>query len=351
MTAYVMLLAVPLLLQHTRIRGISYRRRNEMALFLFFAWLTVLVALRHETVGKDTAVYARYFTRWARLDWQSLRRVEMEPGFVLLNKLISFFSDEPQVLLAVSAALVSAMIYPTYRRLCVDASLTILLFCTMSTFFMLFSGIRQMLAVGLGFAAYECTRRKRWGLFLLTVVGAMVFHTSAFMLLFMYSAYHARISGKWLAALVPVYVLRKPAFSMLAAVLERFTGYEAEITSTGAYTMLILFALFAVFTYVIPDEGELDEETRGMRNFLLLALLVQMFAPLHMLAMRMNYYYIIFIPLLLPRVISARRGRWNKVALLARHIMVLFFLVYFFFSGFRGGNLNFLPYHFFWETV
>ena len=76
-----------------------------------------------------------------------------------------------------------------------------------------------------------------------------------------------------------------------------------------------------------------------------------MFAPLHTLAMRMNYYYIIFIPLLLPRIIEYRSRRWNQVAILGRHIMVVFFLVYFFVNASGGGGLNVFPYHFFWERV
>ena len=53
--------------------------------------------------------------------------------------------------------------------------------------------------------------------------------------------------------------------------------------------MLILFALFTVFAFIIPDELIIDKETTGLRNFLLLSLVLQMFAPLHSLAMRLNY--------------------------------------------------------------
>ena len=115
--------------------------------------------------------------------------------------------------------------------------------------------------------------------------------------------------------------------------------------------MLLLFTAFAIFAFLVPDESQLDAETIGLRNFLLLSLVIQMFAPLHVLAMRMNYYYIIFIPLLLPKIIQYRSKRWNQVAFLGRHVMVLFFLVYFFANAYRDGGLNVFPYHFFWESV
>ena len=80
----------------------------------------------------------------------------------------------------------------------------------------------------------------------------------------------------------------------LGVLLARFSGYDASITQTGAFTMLMLFVMFAVFAFLVPDDATLDAETIGLRNFLLLSIVLQMFAPLHTLAMRMNYYYIIF---------------------------------------------------------
>ena len=183
----------------------------------------------------------------------------------------------------------------------------------------------------------------------------MSFHTSAFMLAFMYPVYHAKITKKWLLAVVPslilVFVFNKQIFSVLTMIIERYTKYEGGITTTGAYTMIILFAIFAVFSFVIPDETLLDDEAIGLRNFLLLSVALQMFAPLHAIAMRMNYYYIIFIPLLMPKIIESRSERWGQVAVVGRHIMVLFFLVYFFINVTSDGNLEVVPYHFFWENV
>ena len=116
--------------------------------------------------------------------------------------------------------------------------------------------------------------------------------------------------------------------------------------------MLILFVIFAVFAFLVPDETLLDAETIGLRNFLLLSVVLQMFAPLHTIAMRMNYYYIIFIPLLMPNIIRARSKKWEEVAVVARHIMVAFFAMYFFYNAYTGtGNLEVFPYHFFWEAV
>lgn len=357
MGLFIIMLLVPVAIQHisTRRNEINYEKKNTVALTFFFCVLTLLVALRHKSVGNDTANYIFYFKSFAKMDWETLGRISIEVGYSYFNKLVSFVSTEPQVFLAVVAVAVSVMIYPTYRRVCIDSSLTIMLFVTMSTFFMMFSGLRQLLAISIGFVAYEFTRRKKLIPFILMVFLAMTFHTSAFILVFMYPIYHAKITKKWLLAVVPVlsvvFIFNKQIFVSLSLLLEQYTRFEGDITETGAYTMLFLFAIFTVFAFIIPDETTLDQETIGMRNFLLFSLVLQMFAPLHSLAMRMNYYYIIFIPLLLPKIIACRSERWSQVAIVARYVMVVFFFAYFFLSANGGGNLNVFPYHFFWESV
>lgn len=357
MGVFFILLLVPMVLQHVAIKGhyIDYQKRNKASLAFFFFLLTILLMFRHESVGKDTRNYILFFERFCWTEWSHLGERGLEIGFAYFNKIVSLFSKEPQVFLAMTAIAVSAMIYPTYKRLCADTSLTIVLFCIMSTFVMMFSGIRQMLAVGIGFIAYELTRKKKLFLYVLTVLLATLVHTSGFMLAFMYPLFHAKITKNWLYVVIPImtviFLFNRQVFSALVAIMVRFTSYSGSVSSTGAYTMLLLFTAFAIFAFLVPDESQLDAETIGLRNFLLLSLVIQMFAPLHVLAMRMNYYYIIFIPLLLPKIIQYRSKRWNQVAFLGRHVMVVFFLVYFFANAYRDGGLNVFPYHFFWESV
>jgi hypothetical protein len=146
-------------------------------------------------------------------------------------------------------------------------------------------------------------------------------------------------------------VFNEQIFSFLLLILSRFTEYGGEFSLSNSYAMLILFIAFAVFAFVIPDESKLDEETNGLRNFLLLSCVIQFFVPLHTLAMRMSYYYMMFIPLLMPKIIACRSQRWSQIALIARHCMVLFFLAYDLLFIISGGSLDVFPYHFFWETV
>ena len=358
MWVFYILLFLPMLIRllKTQGRDIGSQKANQVPLGIFFIMLTVLIMFRHESVGNDTKNYLYYFKSYINVDWSEIPNKTLEVGYGYFNKIISLVSTDYQVFLAIAALLVSAMIYPTYKRLCVDSTLTISLFCIVSTFVMMFSGIRQMLAIAVGFIAYEFTRKKKFIPFVLAVALAMTMHTSAFMIAFMYPAYHIKINKIRLIGMIPIlgvlFVFNETIFSFISTYIERYTRFNAEISSTGAYAMLILFLVFVVFAFVIPDESQMDAETLGLRNFLIIALALQMFAPLHMLAMRMNYYYIIFIPLVIPKIIQYRRKDMQQIALLARMIMVIFFVGYFFYNAYTSDNiLQVFPYRFFWESV
>lgn len=355
MIPYCFLILVPIAIQYRKIEKIGYQKRNRIALGYFFFVLTILLMLRHQTVGIDVMNYHYMFTDFAATDWKVLLTETTEPGFAYYNKLISLITDDFQVFLAITAVITVLLIYPTYNRLCQDASMTIVLFCIMSTFVMLFSGIRQMLAIALGVRAYEMVRRKKRVWFLLIALFAMTIHNSAFMLLLLYPVYHFKVTKKKMYIVIPMmcltFLFNQQIFMILQKILERYTRFDIEISSTGAYTMLIMFGVLAVFSYLIPADDKLDLETKGLRNILLLVVVIQMFAPLHMLAMRMNYYFIIFIPLLIPKIIVERSKRYEKVAVVARHLMVIGFLIYFFIILGPSKSLNVFPYHFFWERI
>lgn len=65
--------------------------------------------------------------------------------------------------------------------------------------------------------------------------------------------------------------------------------------------------------------------------------------------MRMNYYYMPFIPLLLPRIIRYRSERWEQVAVVARYVLLVFFIVYFVVTAPADNVLDTFPYRFLWE--
>ena len=351
---FCILLLVPMAIQHIAVPGIRYERKNRAALVFFFLLMFMMVAFRHEMIGNDTSNYIRIYHRLSKTQYSSLKAMGDEPLFAIFCKLCNYVSADYRFFIAASAAIPLWGIGRLYCRESEDTSLTIVLFAVSSVFAMLFSGIRQSIAIGIGMMAFPFVRKKQFWRFLICVILAMGFHSSAALLLLLYPAYHVKITKKWLYGVVPVmitvFVFNRQIFSFLLTLLSRYSRFEGEISSTGAYTMLILFAILGVFSFAIPDEEKMDQDTIGLRNILLLVIVLQMFAPLHSLAMRINYYFIPFVPVLIPRIIRCRKTEMAQVAILARHIMVIVFAIYFLALLIPSNPLNIYPYHFFWEN-
>ena len=367
MIPYVLLMFMPLFISsfitHYKCKyTIGYEKKEEVlkqncVLPVFFVMLLLLLALRDETIGRDLTNYKYYFEKISLLNKEDIFEFDLDILYTSLNWGVSRFTDDFQVFLAVVALITTIPIATVYSEDSEHSFLKTVLFMNMSTFIMMFSGLRQAIAISIGFIAYRYVKKQKPILFIIFVLIAWGFHHSAFMLFFFYPLYHFSFKKKHLWFVVPiiicVFVFNKQVFMMVTNLIDS-DKYSSEISSTGAYTMIILFIVFAFFSYVIPDEKIMDKETLGLRNFLLLAVLLQCFSPIHTIAMRMNYYYIIFIPILIPQIITYAKVELKEIAYLAKVILVLFFVSYYLFNTYNScqtgiSALDTYPYVPFWK--
>ena len=331
---------------------------NKLSLACFFSVLFLMLALRSDTVGIDVRGYEYYFHKIAATDWLNLYRcVDVEFGYILFNKIISSVTSEYQIFLAIVALITVLPVAFVYLKDTEYPDISIVLFINMSTFVLMFSGLRQAMAISIGLIVYYIISRKKG--FIPILISALLillaasFHLSALVLLLMYPMRYIKISLKWLLFIVsPIYlfvfIFNKSILSLAMTVLpEKYAKYAIE--STGSYTMIILFTAFLVYCYIMEDPKKTTAITSTLRNFLLLSLAVQLFAPISTVAMRFNYYYIIFLPLLIPKVINSCNEKYKFWAQLSHIAIVGFFTLYFFYTAHTGGDqLRIFPYVPFW---
>ena len=151
--------------------------------------------------------------------------------------------------------------------------------------------------------------------------------------------------------MILIYILRENIFTLVLPLLsQKYALKYLKIENTNAYNMLYLLISFAIFSFILVKERTASITIKGMRNILLFALFIQIFASINTIVMRMGYYYLLFIPLLIPMVIRYGQ-RFNKEVLLCVHlVLIVFFTGYFFFNANYGADiLNLYPYEFFWD--
>ncbi len=354
MGAYYLLIATPII--YFGISSMLSLKNNTLrekrTITVFFLFLLALLVLRDSHVGTDVHTYLNNFKSYCNDSWESVFTVDdasSEFGFAILNKLIGVISENEQFFLAVIAVITVLPVIYLYRRESEKGLLTIAVFLVAGLFPMYFSGLRQCIAIALMVPAYYFAKNKKMILFFLMIFIAFTFHKSALVALPLYFLYNTKITKQHIVLIVPImgvlYVFNGRVFSFLLKFIgEDYSDRYGEVTSTGAYAMIVLFILFAVFSFLVVEDSELDNDTIGLRNLLLFSVCLQFFAPLHFVAMRMNYYYILFIPITLAKIVE--KSKKNLVlAKLGSAVMICFFIAYFFYNAYTDEDaLNVFPY-------
>ena len=359
MTPYFLLVALPSILylvskkyRITAGNKLLYET-DKASINVFMFIFMLLLACRGLKCGADTMGYMHWYSVYSSQSLVSLlKNYENEFGYRMLNKVVGMLASDFQALLIVTAIICVCPLWYFYKKESENQLLTISLFLSVAPFIMYFSGIRQAIAMGLGIPAWYAAKNKKLITFILIVILALQFHSSAFILFAIYPLYYAKITKKWLWFVVPgilgVFIYRVPIFMFLL----RFLWEEYEATpETGATTILLLLILFAIYSYVIPDDKLLDDDTIALRNILLLSVVIQIFAMLHPLSMRMNYYFLIFVPVLIPKIASRAKKGFAKVTQLSTIIMTAYFMYYFVNKVIKDIDpLNVFPYIPFWKN-
>lgn len=331
---------------HPRLR----EKKNSIATVVFFVIYLTLLCLRDYDVGVDTVHYVQLFNNIQFLNWDNLANSGVELGFVYLARIVGIFGDVRFFIVVVSLLTVIPLMV-LYIKESEDALLCCSFFFISLLFEMLFSGMRQGIAISLTVPAYFFTKHKQLLPFVATVALATLFHSSGILIALLYPLYHAKITRKWLwfvlPAMIAVYLTRDQLFSYILPLAGDDYSYNySELTgSSGQVGLMTLFILICVYCYIMLDERKADAETIGLRNILLLATAIQLFAPLNPVVSRLNYYFILFIPLALARVNTRCYDKLLVVQRLSRIVLPTFFLAYFFLA--KADSLNVFNYSFF----
>ena len=300
--------------------------------FVAFMLIALIVGLRGEMVGLDTKVYAEFFAGLDR---------ELDEPFFLLIRSLTFYS--PNFSFLIVAVLTFVLFFMAYKKISHEYTIYVALF--LSTFMLINLSINVMRQ---GFAmaifAYatsmlmKASYKKYWGLCVL----ATLTHFSAVVpALFMGVVSWYEKQGK--NALMPIALLSGIFFFIdIADILEPFAEYSVWISRVYWYFSWgitqpwkfkhIYFLIFGLLVLIwLADKFSkiaiLDQLTP---RFAFVALstgfmLVFLFKKEELVADRIFYYFIFFVPILINSVLDIIRPRIVSAILLLAGLNIWFF--------------------------
>lgn len=334
------------------------RQKNRLFLMVSFTAIFLIQALRGTSVGLDTDVYTFVFQSalygMFPKNWEFL-------SFLLL-KVSTRISDNPQVFFALSSFLIlSGLYYFVDQNVDEDVSAfwPVFLFVVLTQYFSTMNLIRQSLAMAVGCNIYTVLKKDRSkkgfiiSAFLLFI--ATLFHTSGLMNIFLVVPFLVNIDRRTIllgfTASLGLFFLYPLALRLFFFFLPRYSSYiGGRLDVAGSSGVYVLFAILEVsmavvcFAFLDPNKSE------NKNVYRLLLIIVYSFALIVMqrrisLAMRLGYYFELFMILLIPEFISRFEIQARIPIKITSYFLGWAYFIYQMLDKARGC----VPYFFFWQ--
>ena len=337
------------------VNGVTTKKAsNIMICVVAFISLATMFSLRHPTMGHDLryGLSNGYLSSFEIISMMSLKDclsatvLNYERGYILFNKLISLISEEPQVFLAVSSIIPMFLISYTIGNLSLSPGQSFIIYMGIPAFHMMYSGLRQALAIGICFFALNFIADKKIVKFVITVILATLFHKTAIVFLVAYPIYHFKLTKnqRWVSVgLIPiVYIARYPLFKMLSKLFKE----NATADNNGAFTLFLVFTLMYIYCIVFGDD---DEKSLGLMNVFYMACICQAFGGVYNTAMRVGYYFMMALIVLLPLTLKNMPSKFNSAFF--RIAINVCFAAFGLYRIYASTWSMAYPYHFYWELI
>lgn len=323
--------------------------KGKKVSFIFVSLAIIcIVGLRKECMGYDLPGYLNSFDDLSNMPLLDTIRLDhylnYEKGYVIFNTLFGFISTNHNAFLftcvLISFLPIAFFAYRNSSRF----TLSIFVYLALPPFLLLFSGLRQSIAIGLCLFSYEFVKKRKIIPFALIVAFAMTFHSSAMLFFVVYPLYSLKVGlkGRWISvlALAFIYLAKLPLYMILGKMLKS----ELILDNNGAYMLMIVFILTYIFCFLYSKQ---TKEENALLNMFWLACFCQMFGSLNSIAIRVGYYFMLALLPLLPNVLNNIENQYEKVSL--KMVISLCFIAAGIFFIYNGDFAQTYPHYWFWD--
>lgn len=333
---------------------LNKRNLNKVMAIVCGIAIITMIGLRHPSMGIDLG-YGRYYGYLSsyeilsEMKWKYVITkpfLNYEVGYRLFNRFLGMFNLDIQSFLFICAGISIAPILYIIYKYSESSIVSYMIYIGLPVFQLLYSGLRQDIAIGLCVLSLVFVIKKKLVPFLIIVIIAFTFHSSAIIFLISYPLYHFKVSKSQrilsCVCLIPVYIFKTPLFLILSKIFKD----DISLDNNGAITLFILFVLVYVFCTIYNDESKMQN---GLLNLFYVACLCQAFGGLYSVAIRVGYYFMISLILLLPNLLRTMCDSKEKVYY--NLVIPSAFFTFGLYSIYHSSWSMAYPYNWFWESM
>ncbi|MEB9893199.1 EpsG family protein [Bacillus cereus] len=217
--------------------------RPNRLLVAAVCFVIVMVAGLRKNIG-DTFFYMHAYAL-KNFTWATIA-TEKDVGFNLFQMLLKQISEDPQILIFVTALITNVLIVLVMHRYARLFELAMYVYITSGAFIVSMNGIRQYMAAALLFAATAYLLNGSWKRYMVVVALASVFHMSALILIPLYfivrrEAWTGMTFGLLAAGVLIVGLFNQFSDLLFSALSETQYGEYKEFKEGGANIIRVGF--------------------------------------------------------------------------------------------------------------
>lgn len=344
------LLIIPL--EAHLLRNLHLNRRKQIQLlitFVFFQWF-ILATFKSNTVGWDTPTYENYFHNMSNFGWlYNISINRLEPFYILLNNIVSYFTDDYRVLLGIIAIIIYGLILsriPIYSKI---PWLSCFLFVSFGFYNFSINILRQSIALAIIIYSYKYIVERELWQFVIAVGIATLFHYTAIVFIITYYLYRLPSNYKTFIILIIGSIIVSNLFlpKIMSIIISSNQYYEEHLVgnSSKGYGMLGMLLATSVSSLLLMRKKKIDKFEHLWMILIFLATSIQFFSLKISILVRVVYYWQASMLFLFPAILRATSIVRNRYIIL---IFILFVsILYYALYAINPGDVNgTVPYKF-----
>lgn len=294
--------------------------KNIAYVVLVFMYLFGLSCFRYG-IGNDYFSYINIFLRSIAYDWSECLDDQIEPGFMLLFKVISLITTNYKIMHGIMAFLCLAPIAYIIAKYSKNVWLSCHLYVCLTFYYSSMNFIRQTLAATIIFLAYRLFIERKTIPFIIVIIIASTMHSSALLMIPIYLmiAYikpSTKVLFVGMILLVLLYMFSNDILNIVAELIPKYGAYlDTKYLRSGLHQKyLIVPALYMLLMLFGYYEGGYDKKKNSyiLVNSAVITFGIWFFITKHFILERFSIFVYIFVMLAVPDVMDTLKDYFIK---------------------------------------
>lgn len=291
-------------------RYLYIQKKNNIASkilnLIMFISICTISGLRYN-VGTDYQAYVDIFSNINSYDFSNS---QYEVGYVILNKLTRFITNNDQMIFIVTSFIILFFISRTVCKYSSRPEMSMFLFITLYFYYSSFNIVRQYIAIAIMFYGVRYILNRNFKRYIGCIIIALLFHTTAIYALPIYFLPNKRLNNKVLIKSIiisiGVLILINPIFKIITVVFPRYEYYGGGVLfNRGTYRSIIIIGSIFFISYIYRYRIiNIDKKNNLYINAMFIAFIISIVGIKSVLFIRIVSYFSLYSILLIPNFID-----------------------------------------------